>query len=156
MPSGIALVLWLGRRHLHGSFSSHLAVANRTGWFVGAEDDAQISHGEVDGVHRHRQDAVVEQAVTGAQYHRKRHEAEAVDQFVLQQRLEESAASPDLQLVARFVFQRPNGAARSPVTRRAVSECSPRHVTSAGLSELDATYLGSELIAVAMGSAGSV
>ena len=37
-----------------------------------------------------------------------------------------------------------------------MSECSPRHVTSAGLSELDTTYLGSELIAVAMGSAGSV
>ena len=79
--------------------TSHLAVTNRTGWFVGAEDDAQIGHGEVDGAHGRREDAVVEQAATGAEHHRKRHEAEAVDQFVLQQRLEESAASPDLQLV---------------------------------------------------------
>ena len=34
--------------------------------------------------------------------------------------------------------------------------CSPLHVASASLSELDATYLGSELIAVALGLAGSV
>jgi len=31
-----------------------------------------------------------------------------------------------------------------------------RHVASASLSELDTTYLGSELIAVTMGLAGSV
>jgi hypothetical protein len=37
----------------------------------------------------------------------------------------------------------------SPVTRRAVSGGSPRHVAPASLSEPDTTYLDSELIAVA-------
>jgi hypothetical protein len=63
-------------------------VANRTGWFVGAEDDAEIGHGEVDRAHRRREEAVVEQATTGAEHQRKRHQAEAVDELVLQQRVE--------------------------------------------------------------------
>src|SRR5215471_17644313 len=40
----------------------HLAAANRTRWFVDANDDAEIGHGQVDGAHRRREDAVVEQA----------------------------------------------------------------------------------------------
>jgi hypothetical protein len=58
-------------RHLQRSFPSHLAVTNRTGWFVGAEDDATVGHGEVDGAHGRREDAVVEQAATGVEHHRK-------------------------------------------------------------------------------------
>jgi len=52
-------------------------------------------------------------------------------------------------------FSACTAAATSPVTRRAVPGCSPRQVASARLSEPDTTYLGSELIAVAMGLAGS-
>jgi len=73
----------------------HLTVANRTGWFVGAEDDAKIGNGEVDRAHRRREDAVVEQAATGAEHHRERHQAEAIDEFGLQQGLEQFAVSPD-------------------------------------------------------------
>ena len=61
------------------------------------------------GAHRRRHDAVVEQATTGAEHQRKRHQTEAVDELVLQQRLEQIAASPDLQLVAGFVLQRLHG-----------------------------------------------
>ena len=64
--------------------------------------------GEVDRAHRRRKDAVVEQAATGAEHQRIGHQAEAVDELVLQQRLEQLAASPDLQLVAGFVLQRPH------------------------------------------------
>lgn len=39
----------------------HLAVTNRTGWFVSADDDAEIGRGEFDRAHRCREDAVVEQ-----------------------------------------------------------------------------------------------
>ena len=62
----------------------HLTVANRTGWFVGAEDDAEFRNGDVDRAHRRREDAVVEQAATGAEHDRIRHQAEAVDELVLQ------------------------------------------------------------------------
>jgi hypothetical protein len=51
----------------------HLAVANRTGWFVGADDNANIGCGEIDGAHRGREDPIVEQAATGAEHHGKRH-----------------------------------------------------------------------------------
>ena len=53
-------------------------------------------------------------------------------------------------------FSACTAAATSPVTRRAVPGCSPRQVAPAWLSEPDTTYLGSELIAVAMGLAGPV
>ena len=66
----------------------HLAVANRTDWFVGAEDEAEIGHREIDGPHGCRKHAVVEQAATGAEHQRKRHQAEAVDELVQQERLE--------------------------------------------------------------------
>ncbi|MGA3218601.1 MAG: hypothetical protein ABSE77_05920 [Acidimicrobiales bacterium] len=68
-------------------------MANRTGWFVGAEDDAEIGNGEVDRAHRRREDAVVEQAATGAEHQRKRHQAEAVNELVLHQRLEQFAVA---------------------------------------------------------------
>ncbi|MGH9155707.1 MAG: hypothetical protein ACRD1K_07750 [Acidimicrobiales bacterium] len=42
----------------------------------------------------------------GAEHDRERHQAVKVDEFVLQQRLEQFAASPDLQLVSEFVHQR--------------------------------------------------
>jgi hypothetical protein len=51
-------------------------VANRAGWFVGADDDTEIGHGEAGRAHRCREDAVVEQAATGAEHQRKRHQAE--------------------------------------------------------------------------------
>lgn len=86
----------------------HLAVANRTRWFVGAEDDAEFGYGEIDRAHRRWEKAVVEHAATGAEHHRKRHQAEAVDELLLQQRLEQVAASPDLQLVPGHVLQRIN------------------------------------------------
>src|SRR5262249_25146420 len=134
----------------------HLAVANRTGWFVGADDDAKIADSEVDGAHRHREDPGVEQAATGAEHQGKRHQAEAVHQLVLHQRLEQVSASPDLQLVARFVPQ-PLYCGDDVAGHQASGiRCSPRHMASASLSELDTTYLGSELIAVAMVLAGSV
>jgi alpha-1,2-mannosyltransferase len=84
----------------------HLAVENRTGWFVGADDDAEIGRGEADGAHRRREGAGVEQAATRTQHQGIRHQAEAVDELVLQEGLEQVAASPDLQLVARSVLQR--------------------------------------------------
>ncbi len=48
-------------------FGLHLAVVNRAGWFVGAQDDAEVGHGELDRAHRCWEDAVVEQAATGAE-----------------------------------------------------------------------------------------
>ena len=80
-------------------------MANRACWFVGAEDDAALGDGQVDRAIV-GDDAGVEQAATRAEHQRKRHQPEAVDEFVLQQGLEQFAASPDLQLVAGFVLQR--------------------------------------------------
>jgi hypothetical protein len=74
----------------------HVAVANGTNWFVGADDGAEIGHGEIDGAHRYRENAVVEQATTGPEHQWKRHQAEAVDELVLQQGLEQVSASLDL------------------------------------------------------------
>src|ERR1700733_1272927 len=67
-------------------------------------------------------------------------------------------ASTANDLTGRIHHIRPLASENSPPVsrRRAVSGCSPRHVASASVSELDTTYLGSELIAVAMGLAGSV
>ena len=132
----------------------HLTVANRTGWFVGAEDDAKIGNGEVDRAHCRREDAVVEQAATGAEHHGERHQAEAIDEFVLQQRLEQFAASPGLQLVAVFVLQRLNR--RHDVAGQETSGvgvlAAPRGI---GLAErVGRDVLGQQLIAVAMGLAG--
>jgi len=62
----------------------HLAVANRTDWFVSADDDAEIGQGDLDRAHRRREDPVVEQAATGAEHQRKCHQTEAVDKMVLQ------------------------------------------------------------------------
>jgi hypothetical protein len=83
----------------------HRTVANRTGWFVVADDNAEIGNGEFDRAHRRREGAVVEKAATGAANQRIRHQAETVNQLVLQQRLEQFAASPDLQLITAFVLQ---------------------------------------------------
>src|SRR5437763_3875328 len=62
----------------------HLPVVNRTGWFIGADDGPEVRGGEGDRTHRRGTDALVEQAATGAEHHRKGHEAEAVDELVLQ------------------------------------------------------------------------
>ena len=72
-------------------------MADRTGWFVGREDGPNVGNGDVDGAHCHSENSIVEQAVTGPQHHRERHEAEPIDELVSQQRLEQIAAAPDLQ-----------------------------------------------------------
>jgi hypothetical protein len=48
----------------------HVTVADRAGWFVGADDDAEIGYGEVGQAHRRREDAVVEQAAAGPEHQR--------------------------------------------------------------------------------------
>src|SRR5690554_2422330 len=40
----------------------HLAVTDRAGGLVGAENDSEVGHRELDGAHRRRQVAVVEEA----------------------------------------------------------------------------------------------
>ena len=37
----------------------HLAMVNRAGWFVSADDDAEIRYREAGRAHRRREDAVV-------------------------------------------------------------------------------------------------
>src|SRR3546814_20877524 len=60
---------------------------------------------DVDSAHARREDAVFEQVAPGAEHQRERHQPEAVDEPVGQQRLEQVAAPPDLQLVAGLVLQ---------------------------------------------------
>src|SRR3954451_20314425 len=91
---------------LRASRLLHRTVVDRTRWFVGADDDAQIGNRHVDRSHGRRQEAIVEQATTRPEQQRKCHEPEAVDEVVLHQSVEEVAASPDLQLVAGFVLER--------------------------------------------------
>src|SRR5579859_2608332 len=88
---------------------------NRAGWFVGAKDDAVTGHSKIHRPHRRRADAVVEQAPAGAEHQRERHQPETVDKLMLQQRLEQGAASPDLQLIAGLVLQRLHAVAAGSV-----------------------------------------
>ena len=132
----------------------HLTVVDRTGWFVGAEDDAEIGHGDVDWAHGLREDAVVEQAApepstTGNVIRRKRSTSSCCSSVWRSRPLPQiCSSSPGSFFSAR------TDVTTSPVTRRAVRGYSPRHVASASLSELETTYFGSELIAVASGSSG--
>ena len=64
LEDGDHLADQLADRDARGS-GGVVAVANRTRWFVGAdEDDAGIGDLDADGAHRRRVDVLVEQAAT--------------------------------------------------------------------------------------------
>ena len=123
---------------------------------VGTEDDAEIGDPKVDGAHRRREDAVVEQAAAGTEHQRERHQAEAVDVSAGAKASGAGRRFPRLQLVARLLLQRLHAGDDVAGHEAAAPGCSPRQRASASLIELDTTYLGNELIAEAMGLAGSV
>ena len=95
--------------------------------------------------------AVAEQLLARAEVHREVEQAVLVDEVVLDQRVGEGAAAVDLELVAGLLLE------LGDLGREIAAAADQRGLCqSADVSVVEATYFGSALSLLAIGSPGSV